>query len=186
MHDWSSCSDEALLEATARHPEAFGEFYRRHVRGLAAYFMRRTGDAEVTADLTAETIAAALEGSRRFRASKGSALAWLYGIAGHELSQGRRRGRVEDRARRRVGMPTIALDDEALERIEAVAAAEGTAVLELVEQLPADQRTALRARVIHERDYEDIARSHRASESTIRKRVSRALSGLRASLEDRT
>ncbi len=36
------------------------ELYVAHARRIAGYLMRATGDAEVAADLTAETFAAAL------------------------------------------------------------------------------------------------------------------------------
>jgi DNA-directed RNA polymerase specialized sigma24 family protein len=54
--------DDALLVAAADDPEAFAQFYRAHVRGVVAYFRRRVGSAELAADLTAETFAAALAG----------------------------------------------------------------------------------------------------------------------------
>ena len=49
----------------------------------------------------------------------------------------------------------------------------------MVEELPADQRDAIRAHVLEDRDYADIARSARLSEATVRKRVSRGLRVLR-------
>jgi hypothetical protein len=67
-------SDEDLLLAARHEPEAFALFYRRHVRALAAYFWRRSRDAETTADLTAETFAAALDGCARFDPSRGRAI----------------------------------------------------------------------------------------------------------------
>jgi DNA-directed RNA polymerase specialized sigma24 family protein len=73
--------DDGLLVAAADDPEAFAAFYRLHVRGVIAYFRRRVGNAELAADLTAETFAAALEGRRRFAPERGPAAAWLYGIA---------------------------------------------------------------------------------------------------------
>ena len=51
--------DGALLALVRSEPEAFGMFYRRYERSVLGYFMRRTGDAEVAADLAAETFAAA-------------------------------------------------------------------------------------------------------------------------------
>jgi DNA-directed RNA polymerase specialized sigma24 family protein len=48
-------TDEELLAAVHGEPEAFGVFCRRHVRPLLGYFLRRTGDAELAADLCAET-----------------------------------------------------------------------------------------------------------------------------------
>src|SRR5215218_6492452 len=70
-------SDEELLDASRREPAAFGVFYERHEERILRYFLARVGDAEVAADLTAETFAAALAGAHRFRARKGPAVAWL-------------------------------------------------------------------------------------------------------------
>src|SRR5688500_8123335 len=108
-------SDDDLLAATRSEPEAFAVFYRRHVGPLMAYFARRTRDAELAADLTAETFAAALAGAHRHRPERGAAAAWLYGIARRQLSHATQKGAVEDRARRRLGMGPITLSDEGLE-----------------------------------------------------------------------
>jgi RNA polymerase sigma-70 factor (ECF subfamily) len=174
-------SDEALLAATRHEPEAFAVFYRRHVRALIGYFLRRTRDVELAADLTAETFAAALDGCHRFRPERGPAVGWLYGIARRQLAHAQRRGAVEDRARRRLGMAPLELDDAALERVEA--AADAGAVREALAALPPDQREAVRSRVLDEREYADMALRARTSESVVRKRVSRGLAGLRSRLE---
>ena len=95
----------------------------------------------------------------------------------HKLADAQRRGYAEDRARRRLGMERLALDDEDLARIESLAEADGaTALLEL---LAPDQRDAIRAHVIDERGYDEIARSLDTSESVVRKRVSRGLAAVR-------
>src|SRR5919112_2397985 len=108
--------DEAILAALDTAPEAYAVFYRRHVAGLLGYFLRRTRDPELAADLCAETFAAALDGAHRFDPARGPAVAWLYGIARRLLGHALRRGVVEDRARRRLGMSALTLTDEALER----------------------------------------------------------------------
>lgn len=74
---WARLSDEELLDASRREPAAFGVFYERHEERMLRYFVSRVGDAEIAADLTAETFAAALAGAHRFRARKGPAVAWL-------------------------------------------------------------------------------------------------------------
>jgi DNA-directed RNA polymerase specialized sigma24 family protein len=110
--------DDELLRRSAKTPEALGAFYERHERMVLGSFVRRTRDAELAADLAAETVAAALLSARRYRPGGAPASAWLLGIAHHVLSGSLRRSRVEDRARRKLGMPPLALDDDALERIE--------------------------------------------------------------------
>lgn len=54
----------------------------------------------------------------------------------------------------------------------------------MLDGLPPEQRDAVRARVLDERGYPDIALAAETSESVIRKRVSRGLAGLRERLGD--
>jgi RNA polymerase sigma-70 factor (ECF subfamily) len=174
-------TDGELLVATATDPEAFGTFFRRHVRGVLGFFRRRGASAEVALDLTAETFAAALEASTRYELRPEPARNWLYGIAWNKLHEAQRRGRAEDGARRALGMAPIVLTDEGLERVDALA---GSPAVELLEALPAQQRDAVRARVVDGRAYEEIADELRCSASVVRKRVSRGLSTMRSKLEE--
>jgi RNA polymerase sigma factor (sigma-70 family) len=184
MAAWESESDEHLLLSAAEDDQAFAAFYRRYERPMLAYFLRRTRDAEVAADLTAEVFAAALMSCRRFRPGRTPASAWLFAIAEHKLSHSRRRGTVEDRARTRLRMEPVVLDDEALARIEKLGT-EAVAVT-LLDGLPAEQRDAVRARVLEERSYEQIAKELKCSQSVVRKRVSRGLARLREQLGDQS
>jgi RNA polymerase sigma-70 factor, ECF subfamily len=174
MEDWP---DGELLRVTAETPAAFDVFYRRHETAVIGYLMRRTCDPEVTADLAAETFAAALVGARKYRENEGGAPAWLLGIARHRWLRALERGRVEDRARRRLGMRPLVLEDDLLARI--AAAGGDQRVAELLDQLPGDQAAAVHARVIDERPYSEIASRIGCSESVVRKRVSRGLTTLR-------
>jgi RNA polymerase sigma factor (sigma-70 family) len=178
---WGDAPDETLLAQARSEPAAFGAFYRRHEDRMLSYFLARVGDPEVAADLTAETFAAALASAHRFRPRKEPAAAWLFGIAGNTLAMSRRRGRVEARARQRLGMAPLELSDEAIERIAEL----DHVALTLVNDLPADQQEAVRARVIDERDYADIAKDMRCSEAVVRKRVSRGLRAMRTHLEEK-
>ena len=179
-------TDEDLLLDTPDNPEAFGIFYRRHVDPVLAFFRVRTGDPELAADLMAETFAAALLAAPRFKRRREPAVAWLFTIARRKLIDSWRRGRVEDAARRKLGMEPIELDDGGLARIDALVDEERAPLplVELMDRLPADQREALRLRVIDERDYPEIARELECSEAVVRQRVSRATRSLRAMRED--
>jgi RNA polymerase sigma-70 factor (ECF subfamily) len=173
-------SDEELL--SARDGASFELFYRRHADRMLGYFARRTHDAELAADLTAETFAAALANRRRYRADAGEASAWLFGIASKKLIDAQRRGYAERRARRRMGMQRIDLTDDDIARIESLAGIEaGT----LIEVLVPDQRVAVKAHVVDERDYAEIAHDLHVSEAVVRKRVSRGLAALRERIGSR-
>jgi RNA polymerase sigma factor (sigma-70 family) len=140
-------SDDELLASL--EPGSFAVFYRRHVEDLVAFFMRRTRNAELAADLTAETFAAALVARARFDPGRGSASAWLFGIALHKLARVERREAAERRARRRLGMERIELTDADIERIDALGSSVRADVL--LERLSPEQRDAIRAHVIDER-----------------------------------
>jgi RNA polymerase sigma factor (sigma-70 family) len=175
-----SWSDDELL--TGGGANGFSIFYRRHVDAVLRYHARSTGNAEAAADLTAETFAAALESKRRFKPGGPPARAWLFGIAVKKLADYRRKGFAEDRARRRLGMERVDLTDDDLRRIEALAG--DVAVSSLIEELPQDQRQAVTARVVQERDYDDIAGEMQISTAGVRKRVSRGLAVLRARVKE--
>ena len=174
-------TDGQLLVATIVDPQAFAVFYRRHVRGVLSFFRRRTDSPELAFDLTAETFAAALEAAPRYELRPEPARGWLYGIAWNKLHEARRRGQADDAIRRHLGMAPIALTDAGIERIEALA---GARALQLLEGLPADQREAVRARVLDERPYEEIAAELECSSSVVRQRVSRGVRTIRAKLKE--
>jgi RNA polymerase sigma factor (sigma-70 family) len=176
-------TDVELLAATPGEARAFGVFYGRHERSLLSFFRRSSGSAEVAADLTAETFASALESLPGFRAELGDPGAWLFGIARHVLSRSLERGRVEDRARRRLALPVLVVDDEAIERIDAMAG-DGGAVMGLVAGLPEPTRDAVLGRVVDEDDYDELAARLHCSESVVRKRVSRGLAQLRSQMKE--
>ena len=115
---------------------------------------------------------------------KGSVGAWLLGIARNKLRESRRQRRIEDSARRRVGLSPVIFGEADFERVEDLASL-SAGVLELVETLPPALREAVCQRVIQERSYEEIAEHLRCSESLVRQRVSRGLRTLRSELEER-
>jgi len=180
-------SDSTLLSAiAARDGAAFAVFYRRHLAAVLAFLLRETRDREAAADLAAEVFAAVLLSAGRYAEQGQSATPWVIGITRNKLLMSFRRGRVEARARHRLGFQAIALDDGDLDRIEEVAFGAGGQLVSMVDELPEDERFAVRSRVLDERPYQEIAGELRCSELVIRKRVSRGLARMREQLRNST
>jgi RNA polymerase sigma-70 factor (ECF subfamily) len=179
----SRWSDAQLLAAIAGCDErAFSVFYRRHLATVVGWCVRRTRDPDLAADLTAEVFAAVLVSAARYRPAGDSATGWLIGIARNVLGHSLRSGQVDDRARARLGAATLVVEDHDIEIVlELAASADGRAG-RLLAELPHNEQAAVRARVIDERDYAEIASELGCSELVVRKRVSRGLSRLRAAL----
>ena len=184
MGESTNDRDGELVAAMASGDEdAFVALYRRYMPILVRWCLREAGNRELAADLSAEVFAAALTAARRYRPERGSVAAWLLGIARNKLAESRRRGRIEESARRRVGVAPWALTDTDLERVDELSSLDEH-VLTLLEQLPVATRTALRGRVVEERSYEDLAAELQCSQAVVRQHVSRGLRRLRSRLEE--
>jgi RNA polymerase sigma factor (sigma-70 family) len=182
MGRWREADDELLLQASRADAGAFAVFYTRHERRLLAYLVRRTGSGELAADLCAESFAAVLEVCRRGGSLPDVPVAWLFGVANHKLADSVRSRQVDDRARRRLEMRAVELTRGQLSEIELLAAHDQAACL--LDGLSEDQREAVLAHVLDERDYGEIARELSCSESVVRKRVSRGLAAVRVRLQE--
>jgi RNA polymerase sigma factor (sigma-70 family) len=178
-------TDVELLFRSREDPEAFAAFYERHAEPLLRFFARRTLDPEAAAELMAETFSEAFASRARFRDRGQGAVGWLYGIGKHQLSHYFRRGQVDARARRRLGMPERTVSTEDYERIEELIDFEqvGRAIGQAFSLLSEDQREALTLRVVEGRSYREVAEALRCTEETARARVSRGLKRLTRTLE---
>lgn len=171
----SNRTDGELLEGIAGGDGlSFDAFYLRHLPVVVAFLLRETRDREAAADLAAEVFAAVMLAAGRYRDDGDPAVSWVLGIARKKLRVSRRRRRIEDRARKRLGFEPVALDDADLDRVERLAG-EGSASV-LLGSLPEHEREAVRRRVVDEQSYDQIAGELRCSEMVARKRVRRGLS----------
>ena len=168
------------MEAERELREDFERFYRANLKVVLSYCVARTRDPELAADLAAETFAAALTARDGYAPAQGSARRWLLGIAAHKTSDALRRGHVQRRAQRQLGMAEITWSEDDLAYVTSIAP--GSLDLVLAE-LPEDQRRAVQAHVVDELGYGEIAQVTGVSEQTVRKRVSRGLAALRRQLD---
>jgi RNA polymerase sigma factor (sigma-70 family) len=158
----------------------FLALYRERWEALLRFFVRRTFDPEVAADLTAETFAEAFASRARFDPRRGDASAWLFGIARHELGSYLRTLNVECGARERLGLPARVLSVEDYDRIEALIdfAEVGRQLQVALQRLAPEQREAVVYRIVDGASYAEIAERLGCSQDAVRTRVSRGLKTL--------
>ena len=140
-----------------RDGAAFAVFYRRHLPAVLAFLIRETRDREAAADLAAEVFAAVLLSAGRYTEQGESATPWVIGIARNKLLMSFRRGRVEARARHRLGFQAVALDDADLDRIEEVAHGEGGRLVAWSRTSPRTSASRSARGCLDERPYREIA-----------------------------
>lgn len=97
-------SDETLVLAAGRDPEAFAELYRRYYERIYRYHLARLGDRLEAQDLTARTFLAALERLPQGRLA-GSFAGWLFGVARHKLADHYRSSRPHLPLEAAAGLP---------------------------------------------------------------------------------
>ena len=158
----------------------FERLYRANVDGVTSYFARRTGDPQLVADLTADTFVAAITGFASFDPRKGTARAWVFGIAGHVYaSYCQAYSQQQQRLLRLGGRRDLGLDqiDELVERIDAERAAHG--LLSELAMLPARYRAVIDLVDIAGLRPAEAAAALGIAPGTVRMRLMRARARLR-------
>jgi RNA polymerase sigma factor (sigma-70 family) len=164
----------------------FIELYQRDAQAVLVFLTRRVLDVEVALDLTAETFAQAWHGWPRVRSgSEAEVRGWLFTIARRQLSHYLRRGRVERRALRELGLTVPVLSEATASEVERLAELDTlrSQLDRQMSRLSEDQRRAIQLRIVDELSYPAVARELGTSESTARARVSRGLRTLALALE---
>ena len=158
--------------------------YEDHRDDLLAYLARRTADPEVALDLLAETFAQAIASQKKFRAG-GDPVGWLYGIAKKQLALYYRRGRIEQKALKRLDIERHPPSPEVVAEIAHRAGLEQLRgeLQAAMAVLSPSTRDAVRLRVVDELSYGDLADRLGISEGAARARVSRGLSALAGALD---
>jgi RNA polymerase sigma factor (sigma-70 family) len=172
-------TDASIVARSLRYPSAFATVFDRHWPDLHAYCTRRAGTAGE--DIAAEVFRVAFDDRRRSDGRTSSARPWLFGIATNLLRshfRGTARGR---RAfARSIPVDTSDPTGDALSRIEAEQL--GPNLAAAIGDLPAKDRDALLLLAWTDLRYEDIAQAPDIPIGTVRSRISRARTRVRAHL----
>jgi RNA polymerase sigma-70 factor (ECF subfamily) len=158
----------------------FERLYRRNVDAVMAYFARRCAEPQTVADLTSETFVRAAAGFGGFDPGRGSARAWVFGIAAHVYAwHCERAASGRDAVARLAGRR--ALDDDEIEELAAKIDAErtGRQLIARCAELPALERAAIELVDLCDLTPKEAAAALGVSRVVLRKRLSRARTRLR-------
>jgi RNA polymerase sigma factor (sigma-70 family) len=100
----------------------FERLYRENVGAVTAFFARCSADPQLVADLTADTFVAVISHYESFDSRKGTARAWMFGIARNVYAAHcETSSRQQHKAERLAGRRELDTDqiDELLDRIDA-------------------------------------------------------------------
>jgi RNA polymerase sigma factor (sigma-70 family) len=167
--------DASVIADSLSDPTCFEVLLERHFVRMLDYLTRRVG-SQVAADLVADTFERAFRSRARFANADGSALPWLYGIAGnlvrmHRRTEARRLRALAREARsRKSAAPDPSAADGALDPV----------LLEALAGLTRPLREVLLLHAWGELSNEEIAVALGLTPEAVRTRLHRARSRVAA------
>lgn len=159
----------------------FAALFDDHAPGLWRYLARQVEAAQAE-DLVAETFLTAWSARRDYRPERGTARAWLFGIAVNLLRRHHRDQAQQQRLSRRLSGRRTQVDgaeDRVVERLDARARLAGLATA--IAELPDRDREVLLLNSLAGLDTREIATALGIPEGTVRSRLHRVRRGLRIS-----
>jgi RNA polymerase sigma factor (sigma-70 family) len=136
---------QAQTQAAGRDATAeFERLYRSQIESVTAFFARRSTDPQTVADLTAETFVRVITSFGTFDPRKGTARAWVFGIAQRVYAAHcEDRSRQQSKVQRLAGRRELDADQvgELLDRIDAER--DGQALISALTALPALDRAVV-------------------------------------------
>jgi RNA polymerase sigma factor (sigma-70 family) len=172
---------EATEQATgAVAATEFERLYRANIDAVTAYFARRTTDPQLVADLTADTFVTVITSFGSFDPRKGSARAWVFGIARHVYaSHCEAYSQQQHKLERLAGRRELDQDqvEELLERIDAERAGRG--LIAALAMLPERERAVIELVDVAGLRPKEVATVLGLMPGTVRMRLMRARARLR-------
>jgi RNA polymerase sigma-70 factor (ECF subfamily) len=200
MHfeDWSRRRDNLICMSLAREPkdqelirraasgdrEAFAAFFRRHRHGVYRFALNMSGSQATAEEVTQEVFMTLIREPDSYDPNRGSAAAFLYGIARNHVL------RVKKREWRFAGLPdgegdpdsaVWASEDSTIRDL--IRDEEALAVRKAILSLPTAHREVVVLCELEEMSYAEAADILGCAIGTVRSRLHRARQSLRQTLE---
>jgi RNA polymerase sigma-70 factor (ECF subfamily) len=176
----TSLNDERrLIEAAQLDPNRFAELYEGNFNRVYAFVARRVNDRDEAQDLTAEVFHQALKNLGRFQWRGVPFAACLLRIASNALA---------DRWQRAARGVEVSADEAQIEGeagpVDTGEVERSAMLFQLVDRLPADQRTVVVSRFVEQKSVREIAQELGRSEGAVKQLQFRALENLRSQVRD--
>ena len=177
--------ERRLIEAAQQDRAQFADVYERYFELVYGYIARRIRDRAMTEDLTSEVFRKALTNIDRFKFTGAPFGAWLLRIASNLMADRAKRNAREEHnsdssvtAEQMTGASAGESQQFQLEQAERHAW-----VIQMVDELPDDQRRVVRMRFAEEKSVNEIATALGRSEGAVKQLQFRAFQNLRARLD---
>ncbi|WP_200953301.1 RNA polymerase sigma factor [Agromyces sp. Root81] len=159
-------------------------FYRAHLDAVENFVARRVRDPHTAADVTADVFLAAMTTASRYDPDRGSARAWLFGIAYRVIADTQRRAARRWRAAERETNRRT-LHDDAITRLEEQldAASAARELRDSLGQLSRTDRALIELTALDGLSITDAASALNLSAGAARVRLHRAKRKLRQTVE---
>ncbi|GIF63423.1 DNA-directed RNA polymerase sigma-70 factor [Asanoa ishikariensis] len=183
VHTDTGQTDSEIIGRMHTDPESFGTIFDRYYPAIHGYVSRRLGQ-DLADDVAAETFLAAFDRWQRFDTAYDSARPWLFGIAsnlvaGHQRAEARRYralARADQTTARSVDGPA----DRIAVRLDAQAVRGRLAAA--LEQIAPPDREVLLLVAWGDLTSEEVAHALEVPAGTVRSRLHRARTKLKAAL----
>jgi RNA polymerase sigma factor (sigma-70 family) len=175
--------DASIIERSLREPEVFSALFDLYARDVYRYVARRLGP-DAADDLTAETFVIAFQHRHRYDLGRDDARPWLYGIVANLVGRHHRAEARRWKAMANAPLPRPA--EPSTDGIEARLTAQLARgqIAAALAALPAGHRDVLLMVAWADLSYEETAEALGLPVGTVRSRMHRARSALRAMLEE--
>jgi RNA polymerase sigma-70 factor (ECF subfamily) len=177
----SPFTDAAVIEASTADPAGFATLFDRHATAIRDYLARRVGP-QPAEDLTGETFLIAFSRRADYDLTHQNALPWLYGIASNLVRQRRRAEVRQLRALARTGVDEILTDHAESVSAKVTAQASTRVLAKALAQLTSGERDVLLLMAWAGLSYEELAAALDIPPGTVRSRLHRARTKVRAAL----
>ena len=169
---------DLLRRMMAGDEDAFTTLYRRRQAGVYRFALQMSGSEAIAEDVTQEVFLTLMREGRGYDPGRGSLVAYLYGMARHQVLRCLRRQRPET-SLAASAEPLGASDDPLgdLTRRQSIDAVRGAVLA-----LPAHYREAIVLCDLHEMNYAEAATALGCAVGTVRSRLHRARELLAARL----